>query len=241
MTGYPRRSRRACRGAAVLALSLACLALAADPYAADRERMVREQIELRGIRNPDLLHALRTTPRHLFIPAANRRMAYEDHAVPIGYGATISQPYVVAWMTELLDPRNTDRVLEIGTGSGYQAAILAQLAGHVYTIEIVPELAQSARGLLFSLGYSNVTVLEGDGCKGLPREAPFDKIILTAAPEDVPAALLDQLANGGRMAAPVGPMMDQHLMVIEKDAWGLIRRRAVGDVLFVPMRPGARE
>jgi protein-L-isoaspartate(D-aspartate) O-methyltransferase len=141
-------------------------------------------------------------------------------------------------MTELLDPRKTDRVLEIGTGSGYQAAVLAQLAKSVYTVEIVPELAKSARDVLSELGYSNVTVRHGDGYGGWPEEAPFDKIIVTAAPPDVPRALLDQLANGGRLVVPLRRDLDQQLIVMDKDARGRISRRSVGDVRFVPLRPG---
>lgn len=224
----------------ILILSVAGLLAAADPYSAGRERMVREQIESRGIRGAELLRVLRATPRHLFVPMANRATAYEDHPVPIGYGATISQPYVVAWMTELLGPRKTDRVLEIGTGSGYQAAVLAQLAGRVYTIEIVPELAKSARDVLSGLGYSNVTVRQGDGYRGWPEDAPFDKIMVTASPLDVPQALLDQLVNGGRLVAPVGRGLDQKLIVVEKDARGRIHREPVGDVVFVPLRPAGQ-
>ncbi len=220
------------------AIGVAAVLFAADPYGADRERMVREQIEARGVRRADLLRAMRGTPRHLFIPPGRQSMAYDDRPVPIGYDATISQPYIVAWMTELLSPRKTDRVLEIGTGSGYQAAILAQLARHVYSIEIVPELAESARGLLEDLGHSNVAVLQGDGYRGWPQEAPFQKIILTAAPPEIPQALLDQLADGGRLVAPVGRTSYQKLIVIEKDTRGRIKRRDVGDVVFVPMRPG---
>ncbi len=222
----------------ILILSVAGLLAATDPYSADRERMVREQIESRGIRNTEVLRVLRETPRHLFVPVAYRAMAYDDHPVPIGYDATISQPYVVGWMTELLAPKKTDRVLEIGTGSGYQAAVLAQLAGRVYTMEIVAELAKTAREVLSGLGYSNITVRQGDGYRGWPEEAPFDKIMVTAAPPDVPQALLDQLANGGRLVAPVGSGFDQKLIVIEKDGRGRIHREAVGDVVFVPLRPG---
>jgi len=224
----------------ILILSVARLLAAADRYSADRERMVREQIESRGIRSAELLRVLRATPRHFFVPVANRAMAYEDHPVPIGYGATISQPYVVAWMTELLGPQKTDHVLEIGTGSGYQAAVLAQLAGRVCTMEIVPELAKSARDLLSALGYSNVTVRQGDGSRGWPEEAPFDKIMVTAAPPEVPQALLDELANCGRLVVPVGRWLDQKLIVIEKDARGRVHRHAVGDVVFVPLRPGGQ-
>ncbi len=223
---------------ALLAIWVAGLVFAADPYETDRVRMVREQIEARGVSRPDLLRALRATPRHLFMPSASRSMAYWDRPVPIGYGATISQPYIVGWMTELLNPRKSDRVLEIGTGSGYQAAILAQLAGQVYSMEIVPELAKSASSTLAELGYANVTVLHGNGYRGHPERAPFQKIIVTAAPPEIPQALLDQLANGGRLVAPVGPTSYQKLIVIDKDSRGRIRRKEVGDVMFVPMRPG---
>ncbi|HMD69916.1 MAG TPA: protein-L-isoaspartate(D-aspartate) O-methyltransferase [Bryobacteraceae bacterium] len=223
---------------AILVLPLTGLLVSADPYAAERERMVREQIESRGIRGAELLRVLRATPRHLFVPIASRPMAYDDHAVPIGYGATISQPYIVALMTELLAPAKKHRVLEIGTGSGYQAAVLSQLAQQVYTIEIVPELAKSAQRILSDLGYRNVTVRQGDGYKGWPEQAPFDGIIVTAAPPEVPRALIGQLANGGRLVAPVGLGWNQELVLIEKDANGRLRRRSAGGVLFVPMRPG---
>jgi protein-L-isoaspartate(D-aspartate) O-methyltransferase len=223
---------------AILVLPLTGLLFSADPYAADRERMVREQIESRGIGGAELLRVLRATPRHLFVPVANRPMAYDDHPVPIGYAATISQLYIVALMTDLLAPRKTDRVLEIGTGSGYQAAILSQLAQQVYTIEIVPELAKSAQGILSDLGYRNVTVRQGDGYKGWPEQAPFDGIMLTAAPPEVPQALIGQLANGGRLVAPVGLGWDQELVLIEKDANGRLQRRSAGGVVFVPMKSG---
>ena len=223
---------------AILVLPLTGLLFSADPYAADRERMVREQIESRGIGGAELLRVLRATPRHLFVPIASRRMAYDDHPVPIGYAATISQLYIVALMTDLLAPRKTDRVLEIGTGSGYQAAVLSQLAQQVYTIEIVPELAKSAQGILSDLGYRNVTVRQGDGYKGWPEQAPFDGIMLTAAPPEVPQALIGQLANGGRLVAPVGLGWDQELVLIEKDANGRLQRRSAGGVVFVPMKSG---
>jgi len=223
---------------AILVLPLTGLLFSADPYAADRERMVREQIESRGIGGAELLRVLRATPRHLFVPVANRPMAYDDHPVPIGYAATISQLYIVALMTDLLAPRKTDRVLEIGTGSGYQAAILSQLAQQVYTMEIVPELAKSAQRILSDLGYRNVTVRQGDGYKGWPEQAPFDGIMLTAAPPEVPQALIGQLANGGRLVAPVGLGWDQELVLIEKDANGRLQRRSAGGVVFVPMKSG---
>jgi protein-L-isoaspartate(D-aspartate) O-methyltransferase len=222
---------------------LACifaLLLAADPYAAAREAMVRDTIEARGIRDPAVLRVMRNTLRHLFVPGVPAHMAYADQPLPIGYGATISQPYIVALMTELLAPGKTSRVLEIGTGSGYQAAILAQLAGHVYSIEIVPELAASATATLQSLGYRNVTVKQGDGYRGWPDQAPFDRIILTAAPPEVPQTLIDQLARGGKLVAPIGPMFDQELVVLEKNAAGKISRRSAGGVVFVPMRPGEK-
>ena len=219
-----------------LCFALAPLLVAADPYAAARERMVREDIEARGVRDPGVLRVMRTTSRHLFVPPGARAQAYEDHPLPIGYGATISQPYIVAWMTELLEPRKTSRVLEIGTGSGYQAAVLSPLVKHVYTIEIVPELAQSAAETLTRLGYENATVRQGDGYKGWPEHAPFDRILLTAAPPRIPQALIDQLAPGGRLVAPVGGSpLSQELVVLEKRPDGSIRRRSVGGVMFVPM------
>jgi protein-L-isoaspartate(D-aspartate) O-methyltransferase len=223
---------------AMLVFPLTGLLFSADPYAADRERMVREQIENRGIRGAELLRVLRATPRHLFVPIASRPMAYDDHPVPIGYEATISQPYIVALMTDLLAPRKTNRVLEIGTGSGYQAAVLSQLARQVYTIEIVPELAKSAQRILSDLGYGNVTVRQGDGYKGWLEQAPFDGIMVTAAPPEVPQALIDQLGNGGRLVAPVGLGWNQELVLIEKDLNGRLRRRSAGGVVFVPMRSG---
>jgi protein-L-isoaspartate(D-aspartate) O-methyltransferase len=211
---------------------------AADSYTAERERMVHEQIQARGVRNPDVLRVMAVTPRHLFVPADLQHEAYQDRPLGIGYAATISQPYIVALMTELLRPGGRQRVLEVGTGSGYQAAVLAQLTGHVYTIEIVPELADSARETLRRLGYGNVTVRQGDGYLGWPEQAPFDRIILTAAPPEVPEALIAQLAKGGRMVAPVGGWLTQNLVLIEKRLDGSIRRWTEGGVSFVPMRPG---
>jgi protein-L-isoaspartate(D-aspartate) O-methyltransferase len=208
----------------------------ADPYAADRERMVREQIESRAITNPAVVRVMRATPRHLFVPQNVRFAAYEDHPLPIGYGATISQPYIVALMTDLLQPAKHHRVLEIGTGSGYQAAVLAQLVKWVYTIEIVPELAASARATLGGLAYSNITVRQRDGYRGWPEEAPFDRIIVTAAPPRLPEALVDQLATGGRLVAPVGPEHNQELIVVEKRADGTVRHWRHGPVNFVIMK-----
>lgn len=211
----------------------------ADRYAVERERMVREQIENRGVTNHDVLRAMRTVPRHLFVPAELRNQAYSDGPLPIGYDQTISQPFIVASMSGLLEPAKKLRVLEIGTGSGYQAAVLSVLFKEVYTIEIVPGLGASATALLSKSGYSNVTVRIGDGYRGWPEKAPFDRILLTAAPPEIPQTLLDQLAPGGRMVAPVGATSsDQELLVIEKDASGRVSRRAVYGVRFVPMVKG---
>lgn len=216
--------------------------LAADPFAAERDRMVREQMEARGIRDAGVLRAMRETPRHRFVPPLLRAHACDDTPLPIGHGATISQPFIVALMTELLEPGKQDNVLEIGTGSGYQAAVLAQLARRVYTIEIVPELARQAGALLAELGYSNVTVREGDGYRGWPEQAPFERIILTAAPPEVPQTLIDQLARGGRLVAPVGSAWrEQELVVIDKTASGALRRRTASAVQFVPMVHGVGE
>ncbi len=213
---------------------------AADAYQAQRGRMVAEQIQDRGVRSPEVLRAMRATPRHLFVPEAVRPQAYQDTPLPIGYGQTISQPYIVAVMTELLAPAKTQKVLEIGTGSGYQAAVLSPLVGQVFSIEIVPELAKQSAELLKTLGYANVTVRQGDGYLGWPAEAPFDRIILAAAPPEIPKALLDQLKPGGKLVAPVGASpLDQDLVVIDKGPDGKIRERSVFPVRFVPMvRPG---
>ena len=210
-----------------------------DPYAAERERMVREQIRERGIRHPEVLRVMRETPRHLFVPERVRSQAYADHPLPIGYGQTISQPYIVALMTELLEPNKNAKVLEIGTGSGYQAAVLAPLVRHVYTMEILRELAESSAALLKKLGYTNVTVRWGDGYQGWPEEAPFDRIIVTAAPPELPKTLVDQLKPGGKLVAPVGSsVFGQELIVVEKTREGKIRRRSVIPVMFVPMVRG---
>jgi protein-L-isoaspartate(D-aspartate) O-methyltransferase len=212
------------------------LLAAADPYQARREQMVRGQIEARGIEQPAVLRALRSTPRHLFVPESLRAQAYEDRPLPIGHGQTISQPFIVALMTELLQLSKQHKVLEIGTGSGYQAAVLAALAGRVFTIEIVPELAQSAANLLETLGVRNVTVRAGDGYHGWTEEAPFDRIILTAAPPEIPQALLGQLRPGGKLVAPVGGgPLAQSLVVVDKLSDGSLKRRNVVPVSFVPM------
>jgi protein-L-isoaspartate(D-aspartate) O-methyltransferase len=223
----------------VAAVVLAVAAGSADSFAAAREAMVRTQIEARGVENAAVLRVLRETPRHLFMPEKVRTQAYADHPVPIGYGQTISQPYIVALMTELAEPGAGQKVLEIGTGSGYQAAVLSRLVKHVYSIEIVPELARSAAATLKQLGYTNVTVRCGDGYAGWSEQAPFDRIVLTAAPPKIPEALVAQLKPGGRLVAPEGaPGRTQQLVVIEKGLGGAVSRRAVLPVMFVPMVPG---
>jgi protein-L-isoaspartate(D-aspartate) O-methyltransferase len=224
-----------------VAVAFACLLFlllqGSDPFSRAREKMIKEQIEARGIHDANVLAAMRNTPRHLFTPAPLQYSAYADAPLPIGHGATISQPFVVAWMTNLLQPAKTHRVLEVGTGSGYQAAVLSPLVQSVYTIEVVPELARSATKRLADLGYRNITVREGDGYRGWPDKAPFDRIILTAAPQAVPKALLDQLAPGGRLVAPVGKAREQSLTVVDKTATGELRFHSMGGVAFVPMVP----
>ncbi len=205
-------------------------------YATARRRMVEEQLRGfgRDITNAGVPHAMGTVPRHEFMPENVRAHAYDDFPLPIGYGQTISQPYIVAFMTQQLDPAPMDRVLEIGTGSGYQAAVLSGLVKEVYTIEIVEPLAQRAAADLKRLGYTKVFVRAGDGYKGWPEAAPFDAIIVTCAPEEVPQPLVNQLREGGRMIIPVGPIEDQNLYLLQKKR-GQVERRAVLPVRFVPM------
>jgi protein-L-isoaspartate(D-aspartate) O-methyltransferase len=205
-----------------------------DPLTVERERMVREQIAARGIRDPRVLAALSRVPRHELVPEEVRAYAYQDQPLPIGQGQTISQPYVVAYMTEQLRLRGDERVLEVGTGSGYQAAVLAELAHEVFSIEIVPELGERARADLARLGYRNVHIRIGDGYRGWPEQAPFDAIIVTAAPGHVPQPLIDQLAMGGRLVLPVGEF-NQELLLLSRDADGIHEEHLI-DVRFVPMR-----
>lgn len=202
-------------------------------YAAQRERMVAEQIEGRGIRDPNVLKAMRTVKRHQFVPIMLRDMAYGDHPLPIGEGQTISQPYIVALMTEAVRPRPDMKVLEIGTGSGYQAAVLAELCKSVYTIEIVESLGTRAGQILAGL-YRNVHVRIGDGYQGWPGEAPFDAIMVTCAPTKVPRPLADQLKEGGRMVIPMGEAGVQELVVLTKKN-GRLEQQAIIPVRFVPM------
>lgn len=232
------RTRRAFSN--LLLAPMATGLIADDSMAAKREHMVSVHLESRGIRDAAVLRAMRRTPRHLFVPEDMRKQAYDDTPLPIGHGATISQPYIVALMTVLLQAGPRDNVLEIGTGSGYQAAVLAQLAQHVYTIELEPELARSAAETLRTLGHSNVTVRHGDGYLGWPEHAPFHRIILTAAPPQIPTRLIDQLARGGRLVAPVGDAADQELVLLEKLADGKTRTTQAGAVIFVPMRPALK-
>ncbi len=198
-----------------------------------RERMVREQLQNRDVKNRAVLEAMRKVPRHRFVPANLVEAAYEDNPLPLILGQTISQPYIVGYMTQALQLRGTERVLEIGTGSGYQAAVLAELVPEVYTIEILPELAEQARKTLEALGYKNVRIQIGDGYLGWPENAPFDRIIVTAAPDHVPQPLIDQLKPGGKMIIPVG-RMEQELVLIEKSEQGVSRRSTI-PVRFVPM------
>lgn len=200
-----------------------------------REGMVRNQIEARGIRDPRVLAAMRRVPRHLFVPEEVRPAAYEDHPLPIGHEQTISQPFIVAWMSEALQVTPRSRVLEIGTGSGYQAAVLAQIVAEVYTIEIVAPLAESARRTFETLGYTNVHTKHGDGYVGWPEHAPFDAIIVTAAAEQVPQPLIEQLRVGGRLVVPVGGRSGvQRLTVITKGPNGVTRDERM-PVRFVPL------
>jgi len=229
--------RVAGRWLAVALVASMCVPMAArsqeKDFAAERRRMVEEQIRRRGIERPDVLAAMEAVPRHLFVPESVRDQAYEDHPLPIGEGQTITQPYVVALMTSLLNLDKNDKVLEIGTGSGYQAAVLSRLAKAVYTIEIRAPLAHHAEQTLKRLGYDSVHVRIGDGYQGWPEAAPFDGIVVTAAPDRIPQPLVKQLKLGGRMVIPVGKFF-QDLMVLTKTEKGL-ERRTVIPVRFVPM------
>jgi protein-L-isoaspartate(D-aspartate) O-methyltransferase len=225
-------------GPAAVGESRAAAAPVAVPHAsceraAERQRMVEEQVARRGLDDPRLPAAMVEVPRHRFLPFTRRSHAYDDEALPIGYGQTISQPYVVALMCDLLELAPDDKVLEIGTGSGYHAAVLSRLGGEVYSIEILRPLADRARRTLHRLGYDNVHVRMGDGYRGWPAAAPFDAILLTAAPPQIPQPLLDQLAPGGRLVAPVGEGA-QELTRITRTGDGL-RRETIATVYFVPM------
>ena len=212
-----------------------------DPYAFPRRQMVAEQLVRPGrdITNARVLDVMGKVPRHEFVPERLRPDAYSDLPLPIGQGQTISQPYIVAFMTEQLEPQPADRVLEVGTGCGYQAAVLAELVARVDTIEIIEELAQRAAADLKRLGYTNVHVHAGDGYKGWAEGAPFDAIIVTCAPERVPQPLIDQLKDGGRIIIPVGPVWSQDLVLLRKRG-GKLEQHAVLPVSFVPMTGEAK-
>jgi protein-L-isoaspartate(D-aspartate) O-methyltransferase len=234
-----------CSSGSVRSIALLCLLLLASctdakpptpatDLAAQRSAMVEQQIEARGISDPATLAALRTVPRHEFLPMRLRSEAYADYPLPIGHGQTISQPFIVAFMTEAIRPQPGERILEIGAGSGYQAAILAQMGAEVYTIEIVEPLAEMARQTLERLGYKNAHVKHGDGFRGWPEHAPFDAIIVTCAPDKIPAPLVEQLRDGGRMIIPVGSGMNQELVLLRKKG-DKIEKQSVLPVRFVPM------
>ena len=225
--------RRRFAGLVVIAVGLSTWNLRALDFESARREMVEFQIKRRGVSDSRVVTAMSSVRREMFVPDELRGRAYEDRPLPIGYGQTISQPYIVAFMTEQLRPQSTDRVLEIGTGSGYQAAVLSRLAAEVYTIEIVRPLAQRAEAELRRLGYGNVHVKAGDGYKGWPEHAPFDAIIVTAAPDHVPQPLIEQLKEGGRMVIPVGQSGAQQLFLLEKRD-GQLKQRAVMPVQFVP-------
>ena len=220
----------------------------ADGYAAPRQEMVRviEKIATyaplspgRRALSPGVLGVMAEVPRHAFVPEALRDRAYDDRPLPIGYGQTISQPYIVALMTDLLEVDGDDVVLEVGTGSGYQAAVLARIVKHVYTMEIVPPLADRAKGRLAAAGYANVTARTGDGYYGWPAQAPFDGIVVTAASSHIPPPLVAQLRPGAKMVIPVGaPFLVQHLVLVEKDLDGKVTTRLMLPVAFVPLTGG---
>jgi len=213
---------------------------AQDTYTQKRYQMVKHQIQWRGIADKLVLKAMREVPRHLFVPDYLKDRAYADFPLPIGQGQTISQPYIVAFMTEALELKGGEKVLEIGTGSGYQAAVLAEIAKQVYTIEIVPTLGRRSDKLLKKLGYENIHVKIGDGYRGWSEHAPYDAVIVTAAPGHIPQPLVDQLKGGGRMIIPVGDLY-QKLILITKQADGTVNKKSVLPVRFVPMTGEAQK
>lgn len=211
-------------------------------FAAERQKMVEEQLAAssRNIKDARVLEAMRTVPRHLFVPPGMQSYAYQDRPLPIGHDQTISQPYIVAFMTEAIDVDPGEKILEIGTGSGYQAAVLAEMGAEVYSIEIVEPLARSAEMALKDAGYENVQVRHGDGYQGWPAHAPFDIVIVTAAPDHIPQPLVDQLNLGGKMIIPVGDDGVQELTFLEKTEKGVERQRVL-PVRFVPMTGEAED
>lgn len=205
-----------------------------DPYKIRREQMVKNQIEARGITDPEIIRAMKKVPRHLLVPEDQREYAYEDRPLPIGEGQTISQPYIVAYMTDLISPKKYMKVLEIGTGSGYQAAVLAEIVKEVYTIEILENLGIRAKKDLDKLGYTNIHSRIGDGYQGWPEQYPFDAIIVTAAAEKVPQPLIDQLREGGSMVIPVGESGKVQDLLLIRKIKGQIKTTNLGPVRFVP-------
>ncbi|MFW6437994.1 MAG: protein-L-isoaspartate(D-aspartate) O-methyltransferase [Armatimonadota bacterium] len=237
-----RPEKRLVTIAALISLMAGLIALPAvaqdDEYDASRDEMVNTLVEEGIISNERVVAAMKKVPRHQFVPRGQVASAYDDTPLPIGEGQTISAPSIVGMMTEALRPQPTDRVLEIGTGSGYQAALLAELVRHVYTIEILEDLAVSAKNRLEGLGYTNITVRHGDGYQGWTEHAPFDRIIVTAAPEEIPQALLDQLKDGGMMIIPIAEDgWAQKLYLVEKNG-DQIQKTELADVIFVPMTGG---
>ena len=207
-----------------------------DAYREQRLEMVKQTIEMRGVEDLDVLRSMNCVPRHEFVPTEYLERAYGDHPLPIGYGQTISQPYIVAWMTELIELESGDKVLEIGTGSGYQAAVLAELGDlEIYSIEIVPELAKNAQQQLNRLGYTEVQVRQGDGYYGWQEESPFDAIIVTAAPDHLPGPLAAQLAEGGRLVIPIGPQGGFQTLWVWVNEDGDLKAYNMGLVSFVPL------
>ncbi len=229
------KERRLLAGLLTILLVLGAAVWAQDAQTNSREAMVEDQLAARGIRDPRVLQAMTEVPRHEFVPQAVRSLAYADGPLPIGQGQTISQPFIVAFMTEVLELNKDDTVLEVGTGSGYQAAILGKIAKEVYTIEIVPALAESAQKLLEKLRFENVHVRQGDGYLGWPEKAPFDAIIVTCAPDHVPEPLVNQLKEGGRLVIPIGEQGGIQQLVLLRKKDGKIFQENKLDVRFVPM------
>jgi protein-L-isoaspartate(D-aspartate) O-methyltransferase len=217
----------------LLSLVLLC-SFQEDPFLQKREELVTQYIQKRGIKNADVLRSMKTVKRHLFVPENNVPIAYRDRPLPIGYGQTISQPFIVAYMTEAIAPKPGFKVLEVGTGSGYQAAVLAEIVKEVYTIEIIPQLGNTAAERLKKLGYENVHVKVADGYFGWPEHGPYDAILVTAAAEFVPPPLIEQLKDNGKIVIPIGsPFMNQTLMLIEKKG-KKITTKSLLPVIFVP-------